>query len=349
MKFSAFMLLFSLSASTLAQQTQQSEVAGRVVGMELIKADDLSPVPWPSTPIRLTTISRKSKRDRNVYLMLQANGIAPDSQAFTVVYDLNPTVSNLDSLAPNSVLTLPAVAGGAKVQALLKSGNLIQLTVDPQLRDQISQQADGLQSFQLSIDELTSNAVTQSELKDLFSWFQQIERRYRRRTDPPLRHDTLVEMQAEADLLHTILTSALQQQRPIADTEREQINAIHEDIKLEMIRYGQTLAGTTPSGQGFYTVTVNIKAVDAKAVANLRVYYTYNGLFRALPALPPIPSYGFTRLGSGQSENLLMKNYQIWAARDGDANHPLTPPYLLRIDATSQSPLSVELSLTGAR
>jgi hypothetical protein len=343
-----FILLFFLSASALAQQTQQSELAGRVVGMALIRADDLSSQPWPSAQIQLKTISGTSKPNQNVFMMLQSNGIAPDSQAFTLVYDLNPKVSNLEALAPNSVLILPAVTGGEQLQALLKGGDLIQLTVDPQLREQINQQADSLQRLVPSINDLTSSIETRNELRDLFDWFQQIDLRFRRRTDPPLRRSSLLEIQSEGELLDRILTNAYQQQRPITDAETTQINAIHEDLKLEMEQYGQTLSSTTPKGQGFYTITVNIKAGDPKTVANLRVYYTYNGLFRPLPAQPPIPSYGFARLGPGQSENLLMKNYQFWAAKDGDANHPVTPPYLLRINTTSQSALTVELSLTGA-
>ena len=119
-------------------------------------------------------------------------------------------------------------------------------------------------------------------------------------------------------------------------------------MKIEMDHYSQTLAGNTPKAEDFCSVTVNIKAADSRNVENLRVYYTYNGLFRTLPAQPPIPSFGFAQLGSGHSQNLLRKNYQIWAAKDGDANHPVTPPYLLRIDTTIVPPVSVDLTLTGA-
>jgi hypothetical protein len=94
-------------------------------------------------------------------------------------------------------------------------------------------------------------------------------------------------------------------------------------------------------------VIVNIKGGNPKSVDKLRVYYTYNGLFQQLPAQPPIESFGFPHTGSGQSDILLGKHYQVWAAKDGDANHPLTPPYLLRIDDTAVSPMSVDLSLTG--
>jgi hypothetical protein len=343
-KLACFIFLLSLSAPFSAQQ---ANLAGRSVGMTLIKADDLSPLAWPATQIELKTVSATSTADQNVYMMLQANGIAPDSQAFTVVYDLNPSVTDLDSLPPNSVLQLPVVTGGEQLKSLLRNGDLVRLTVDPEIRQQISQLAQSLQGFAPSVSQLSSDAQTQTELKDLIAWYGQVDKRFRRRTDPPLRHETLLEMRDEADVLEKILAKAHQQQRQLTDNEKGQINAIHDDMKIEIDQYGETLAGNTPKAQSSYSVTVNIKGADPKSLENLRVYYTFNGLFRPLPAQPQIPFYGFRNTGSGQSDNLLRKNYEIWAARDGDANHPVTPPYLLRIDDTAVSPLSVDLSLTG--
>ena len=42
------------------------------------------------------------------------------------------------------------------------------------------------------------------------------------------------------------------------------------------------------------------------------------------------------------------KNYQIWAARDGDPTNPVTPPHALFIDSSAVSPLTVDLTYTGA-
>jgi hypothetical protein len=116
-------------------------------------------------------------------------------------------------------------------------------------------------------------------------------------------------------------------------------------MKIEIGNYSQVLADVIPNSQHFYSVTVTVKDTGNGLPDAFRVYYTFNGLFRPLPADPPFPSFGFHELGSGKTENLLMKNYQVWGAKDGDPNHPLTPPYLLRIDESSPTSLSVELSL----
>jgi hypothetical protein len=343
------MLLISmfLVSNIFGQEVRQAQLSGRQVELKLVKADDLSPVAWPEEHIELRHSSATTSADKNIYMMLQANGIAPDSQAFAVMYDLNPSVSDLNSLASKTSIQLPEVIGGPQFKNLLQGGDLVQLTLDPDIRKQLNQSIESLQSFVPSINQLSSQPEAQSQLTSLLQWYADIEKRFRRRTDPPLRQATLVQMLDEAKVLQSILEGARQQRREVTSDEQHQISAIYDDLKVEMTHYGQTLAGLAPTAQPYCVVTVNVKGGDPGRIPELRVYYTYNGLFRPLPAQPPVASFGFSRLGSGQSENLLPKNYQIWAARDGDPNHPLTPPYLLRIGDTSAGPLSVDLSLTG--
>jgi hypothetical protein len=347
MKMASCILLFLSVPNIMAQasQSQLGELAGRSVELSMVKSDDLSQVGWPVEPISLKEIPATLTIDRNIYALLQANGIAPDSEAFTLVYDLNPSITDVNAVSPNTSLQMPSISGGQELRKLLQAGDLVELTVDPNIRSQLNGHIESLQVLAASIDEVSSDPSTQTQLKSLIEWYQQIEKRFKRRTGPPLRRPTLVEMQSEAELLNSILESANKQNRQLAPDERAQIEAIYEDIRLEMLNYSQTLAGTAPKSQSIYSITVNIKGDDAALIAGLRVYYTYNGLFRPLPALSPISTYGFNHLGSGASENLPKKNYQIWAAKDGDANHPLAPPYLLRIDSTSSTSLSVDLSL----
>jgi hypothetical protein len=323
-------------------------MAGRNIELTLVKGDDLSPLAWPQEHIDLNQSSATTSAHRNIYMVLQANGIAPDSEAFALVYDLNPSVKDVNSLAPGAPIHVPAVAGGPQFQNLLRTGALVELTVDPEVRYQLNQSIEALQTVGPSISQLSSQSQTQAEVGDLLRWYLEIERRFKRRTDPPLRRGTLLQMLDEAKLLESILVAARQQQRQVTTDEQRQISAIYDDLKLGMTEYGQTLAERAPKAENYYTVTVNIKRGDASRISGLRVYYTYNGLFRSLPGQPTVTISGFKHLGSGQSEHLLPKKvYQIWAAKDGDSNHPLTPHYLLRIDDTSEDPLSVDLSLTG--
>jgi hypothetical protein len=247
-----------LLGNALGQELRQAQIAGREVELKLVKADDLSSVTWPIEKVELRSSSAITSTVSNIYMMLKANGVAPDSQAFAVVYDLNPGVNDLGSLAPEKSIQLPEVISGPQLKNLLQGGDLVQLTVDPSTHRQLSQSVEALQSFVPVISQLSSQPQTQSELKSLLQWYADIERRFKRRTDPPLRRATLVQMLDEAIALHSILENAREQQRQLTSDEQQQVSAIYEDLKTEMVQCGQTLASVAPKGQAFFPVTVNL-------------------------------------------------------------------------------------------
>lgn len=337
--------LLSFPLETLAQPVISTEIAGRSVQMLLVKSQDLAPTNFAHDTFKLSQTPTKIDTGSNILLQLRENGIAPDSEALTLVYDLNPTVIDLNHVLAGQLIILPVVQGDKASRELLTKGYLIELTVDPEIRQRLNRRIESLQQLLPSIPSITTDAVTQKRITDTIAWFDQIEKRYKRRTGPPLRHVTLLQMQAESEQLDSILRAVLERQTQLTTEQRDQIAAIFEDMKTEIGNFDQILADVVPIPQHFYSVTVTVKNAGNSLPAAFRVYYTFNGLFRPLPADPPFPSFGFHELGSGKKESLLMKNYQVWGAKDGDPNHPLTPAYLLRIDESSSTSLSVELSL----
>lgn len=347
MRRAIFTLLVIAATQAYAQDVYQLQLAERTVGLRLVKADTLAPVAWPDEKIALEQESALITVNQNVYMLLQGNGVAPDSEAFAIVYDLNPEIKDVGSLSPNTKVQLPKVVGGPQIRALLQNGTLTEFVVDPELRNDLNESIASLRTLSPQINQLSSQSQTQQQIQSLLQWFDNIEKRFKRRTDPPLSHTTLLQMRDEARLLQSILVTASQQQKEITPGGAQQISAIYEDVKLEMNEYGQSLAGVAPKAESSYQVTVKIKGADEKYISGLRVYYILNGLFPPPPQHPPETSLGFRNLGSSQSETLLQKNYRLWAAKDGDANHPVTPPYLLHIEAGAVSPLQVDLSLTN--
>jgi hypothetical protein len=331
-----------------AQDYRQATLAGRSVGLTLVNADDFAPVSWPGEEVSLKQISSSIPADQNIYLLLQNEGLAPDAGAFAVVYDLNPSVKDLGSVVNGNSLQLPRLIAGPKTAALIKNGALVELTPDPDLRAQISASVAAMEAFSSNGNLFASQPETKDQIVSLLQWFQEIDRRFKRRTDPPLTHDTVQQMAYEAGLLNSILKNA--QSRPGATPEEQrQIASMYEDIKLDMKQYSQVLADTAPKAPSAYEVIVNIKGADQNLISLLRVYYLNAGLLPPPPAHPPSASFGFARLGSGQTERLEpQKAYEIWAAKDGDASHPVTPLYLLRLNDTAVPPVTVDLSLSGA-
>ena len=85
MKVITCIFLCLIAYKTRAQEPKVGELAGRSFEMQLVKADDVSPVAWPNGHFEIKPISATITRTMNVYMLLQASGIAPDPGAFALV------------------------------------------------------------------------------------------------------------------------------------------------------------------------------------------------------------------------------------------------------------------------
>jgi hypothetical protein len=335
-------------AYCLEKPAHTTELAGRPVAVALAKAEDLAPTNWPNEDVQLRVQPAHVDADTNIYSLLQANGIAPDAEAFTIVYDLNPTLRDLKTLEPQTTLQLPKVVGGRGLQEMLRHGYLVMLTVDPKLREELNRSAQALQRTAVSFAQLPADrfpAMASSESKknveSLAKWYAQIEKSFLRRTGPALRRESLLQLRGEADRLNSLLQEAVQSNRRLNTADLDQIMAIHDDVEVEMTKYGQVLANEAPKADALYKVVVNITGGDAKVIDGVRVYYTNYGLYRQPPGKQ---SDAFRTPGSGASELLRVQNYMMWAAQDGEPGHPLTEPLRVKVRPWDAEPISVTLS-----
>src|SRR5260370_36901684 len=339
-------LLF-LESALLA--TAQLTLADRSVTLTFVDPKDLSPVDFTTPNVALVSVSATISGDGNTYTLLEDNGIVPDSEAFTLVYDLNPGLKDVKTLTEGASLQVPKIAGEIELQQLKAKHYLAKLSIDPEIRDQLNASILNLQEAVPSAGKVSSiDALKQ--LTTLAKWYAQIEKSYRHRTGPPLRRATLQQLSGEAAALNSLLRSALQSNRKLSNDDETQIAAIYHDLEMEMRAYGQVLANEAPKAEELCDVIVNIKGGDPDLVGALRVYYTFNGLYREPPVDPPVTSNGFPQLGSGKRVRLLAaKNYKVWAARDGDAGHPLTPPLRLETPASATGPVTVDLGVMSSK
>jgi hypothetical protein len=327
----------------------QDNLAGRKVALAIVNSQDLSSAHWAGANPHLVSVRTVVKNDETIYTLLQKNGILPDSEAFTLVYDLNPELHEVRDLQDGASLNLPRVAPETDLRKLADSGDLARISVDPDLRNGLSESIKELQVLVSSSGNVASSQ-TRTELTDLAGWYAQIDRSYRRRTGPPLRRETLLELSDEAAALNALLQGAVQAKRPLSSDDEAQVGAIYDDLTKVMLNYGQVMGNQAPKGEDTCDVVVDIKGADTNGSMVLRVYYTFNGLYRNPPSDPPVKNSEWAQLGSGHKGKLLNdKTYELWAARDGDPGHPLTAPVKLKTTCES-SPTAVELSVvSGAR
>jgi hypothetical protein len=100
-----------------------------------------------------------------------------------------------------------------------------------------------------------------------------------------------------------------------------------------------------PKAEPLYEVMVHIKGGDRKLIEKVRVYWTYRGLYQCPPINPPVESYAFKRLGTGNAERLPRANFVVWAARDGEPGRPVTAPLEIKYFQLSEDRSDFDLSL----
>jgi hypothetical protein len=331
--------LWSMGLSAFGQST----IAGRKVSVVVVNPDDLTLVKWEGTGPAVTSAHVTTTTDDTIDSLLQSNGIYPDSEAFTLIYDLNPALKNL-SLGDGASLEIPRVANEDELSKLKASGYLARVSVDPELRGSLSQSIGELENLVNRSAGLTSPTV-QSQLTRIATSYAQIDETYRRRRGPPLRRETLQQLADEVTALNAILKTLVGTKKPLSGDDQAQIAAINEDLAQFMTHYDERMGGKSLMAEDSCAVIVNINGAKSTQRDTLRVYYTFNGLYREPPSDPPVRSSEWTQLGSGHSEKLLNdKNYRLWAASDGDPGHPLTAPFRLETTCGSDE-TPVDLSV----
>jgi hypothetical protein len=203
----------------------QETMAGRTVTLAIVHPDDLSPAAWSGAAPSLVSARSITKGDETIYSLLQANGIFPDSEAFTLVYDLNPSLRDVKDLKEGTSVELPKVSPESDLQKMVATGSLARVSVDPGTRNLLSEMTRSLQPLVSSSGGVTS-AKAQEELNTLVKWYTQIDRSYGRRTGPPLRAETLHQLVDEAAALNALLQEAVPAKRRLSADDEAQIGAI---------------------------------------------------------------------------------------------------------------------------
>jgi hypothetical protein len=306
-------------------------IAGRQVSLELVRREDFSPVKWPDENVALTIEDVEIKDGDIIPELLEARGIVPDNESYTLFYDLNPLVDNLEQVVPHSKYKLPKVTGGQRLDESLKKNCWVLLTVDKDLKAKLKKNSKAMTSLAQRFSKLRRSrfkAPKRSEtakryIRDLAGWYDHIYKTIAQRKAKPMRKVSLLQIVNEAESLTKLLSKVVKSKRKVRSADYAQIVLIHQDIEAITDRWDERMAGELPLAEPQYEVEVVIRGKNSSAVRNLRVYYVINGYYRAPPTNPPVRSSSFNSLGQRVSETLPVHKYKIWVAKDGEPGNPL--------------------------
>jgi hypothetical protein len=315
-------LLISGACALLAQLSSPGEsIAGRDVVLSVVNSETLSPVPDRGDKLSLKIEPVVLSEATNIVTLLQAKRIAPDGEAFALIYELNPTVRDVRELGHGAKLLVPELSSDAALEDLRRRDLLVLLTLDPELRASIEREVEKLQPLAAAFAGLPAAgfsapyACAKEQTAYILNSFAEMRRRFVRRTSPPQRRATLEQLRRELETMTALLQKALVKGARLDAQDLGRIDAIRDDIEAAMAAYEQPLSNEPPKSDGLYKVVVSITGPAATSIASYRVYYTNYGLYRDPPDRS---SDAFRVLGSGVSEYLRAQNYMIWAASDGD-------------------------------
>ena len=320
-----------------AAEAPRVELAGRVIQLELIRGEDRAPTSWPPGDSGLTTETIVLRQSTDVVQQLVANGIFPDSGSYSLLYNLNPTISKLSKVTAGTRLVMPVVRASSGLQAALANGaHYVALRLDPEQQENLIQSSEPVREAAVRFvalgperfSETVDRAVMIEDVNDLAEWFEVIGRASRAHRVPPTSTDTLMLLADEARALVGML-NAIDSDGKFDREDQRRIVAIHMDIQQEIGRYDEVLSAAIPDGEPppCCSIQVTIRGLGAAQLGQVRVYYTLEGLYRR--TRPSLGVRAFPKLGSGASGLLRPKSYALWIARDGKPLEPLTSDALL--------------------
>lgn len=326
-----FLVTVLMSPEGVAQNASPvADIIGRQVSLELVKREDFSPVAWPNEKVILTVEDVEIKDGDSIPKLLEARGIVPDNESYSLFYDLNPQSDNLEQVVPHAKYKLLKITGGQMLEESLKK-NWVLVTLDKELKAELKNNSKAMtplaQRFSKIVerrfDTPQTSKSTKSYVKDLADWYDRIYKAIDKRRAKPLRKVSLLQIANEAEYLTKLLSGAVNSTRKISSADHAQIALIHQDVEAIINGWIETLGNELPPAEPQYEVEVLIRAKDSSAVGNLRVYYVINGYYREPPSNPPVRSSSFNGLGQRVSETLPIHKYKMWVANDGEPGKPL--------------------------
>jgi len=325
---------------------RETKLGSLHVTMNLVKRADRTQKELPAGSIQLVSESVKIKKDDTIEVLLVTNGIYPDTEAFAVVYDLNPDLKNLNLLEQNMDLKLPKVKGGAALRAAFQQGYLVALTVDQKLKEKFGENAKKLAGLTSRISAFgterfaspISKGDVEGPLKNISAFLEKIRVGLLRRNVRPIPSEVLNQLNAETELLNSTLDQIVSSGRKLSASEQDVIKTIEEDIEIKQKAFDEVAAGGVP--ERYPEVKVIVRPTkQGKEVPDLRVWCVGKGLRKDINN-----AHSFPRKSPAADRMLNEGKYFFWAARD-PGKEPVTNELLQEVRKNDKGEIVIELTV----
>ncbi|HXI26577.1 MAG TPA: hypothetical protein VNG71_22185 [Pyrinomonadaceae bacterium] len=303
------------------EKYRQFQLDNLAVTLTLQRPDNLERGDWPEEAVQLSSQSTAVNGKTINELLLAAN-FFPDVEAFSLVYKLNPEISDLRNLRI-STIRIPKVDGGAKLRAVFANGFQVLVTVERERKQEFGRD---VQTLLRSVDTvskfgpekfsepLTRDVLVKS-LKHISEILDEIARQFRERYGRPVPKTVLCELLAETRLLNSIIGPKTLDKAKFDQNEKEKITEIELNLIQKSKSFKEVAAPGDPS-PNWNSVEVTVKTVrDGQLIPNLRIWYIAK-LSRDPETLGSFGMLSTDKPDALAKGNVYEADYCFWAAKD---------------------------------
>jgi hypothetical protein len=269
----------------------------------------------------------------SVQALLLRSHIYADADAVSLIYALNPSLRDAQSLKPGETIRIAEVVETQEVKSALLDGFLFKIRYDGQMIAKVvNLRSDVHDTFDAHPIPDCARSVTTD--------FDQIVDHLEDR-DQPTNHEMLSQIGSEVELLLQKLKRAPGENRALTSADQATVCAVAKDLSLKRQGFDNSRGDTsTFLRPPLARVLVNtyLNAAEHKAVAMLRIYYVPEALQDE-----PGEAKQFATLSSPAESELPEADYIFWAMKDGNPS-PLSERIRVSVRRRSDSnPQPVEI------
>jgi hypothetical protein len=247
--------------------------------------------------------------------LLSARGIFPNTDAYNLVYRLNPAVNNLNDLQPGTLI-LPRVrsANALSLQQLRGGGQHLVLFLDTHLRTELQNITSSLRSDLLRGQNWPATTDT-GRLRDLYRSIDSSSTTLAATLNDPqnnivLDKATLTQVRDELALYRSI-----KHKDTVGSSDLQRLAFLQESLQSRNAVFTASRGNPADLPEAFPSsdVVIQVKDTLGRPFPNLRVFYVPKAFINDPQKALPLPITSNPARG-----RLPEASYFIWASRPGD-------------------------------
>ena len=306
---------------------------------------DPHPPALPGSALKTDTVTVQA--GTKIGDLLRSRSIAPNGDALSAVYLLNPEVRSLDPLEAGTSLVVPSIASDRAFP-----GALVRLSLVPQTKRELETAAGAIGPLVSQLRELPAERVGQppereevlAALDEVVLYLDEVNSLVDK-GDAPLSPEMLAQSLAGATLVREILDQTLGPGGQLSVAERQVLLGVARDMNLKARNFAGT-RGQGVSSMRWRDVRVVVAVVQLPGQSpapGLRVFYAPEALKDR-----PSAARSFPASSPQAAKRLIEADYVFWAAQPG-SSQPVTERLTKQVRRNQQDEIQLRISVLPAR